>query len=281
MCTPNDVNRGWICLYRKMENWEWYGNPIMMAVFIHLLIHANYKDGQYRGASLERGQLLTTEDEILRMIKITRSQLRTCFKKLEKSGEIKRKSNRHSTIITICNYNDYQDVERKFSQPITDQSPTDIQPIADHEPTDDQQIASIKQINNITKETKKQRKQRNNDDIDNISELKAEFENFRKKYPGTTRGLDTEFANFTKKHKDWMVVVPQLMAALERYLQRLQANEWLKPKNLQTWLNQRCWEETDSNQNNGNNGKQNRNSQNNGVPMPGLGITFADGTTVR
>lgn len=278
MCTPNDINRGWICLYRKMESWEWYGNPNMMAVFIHLLIHANYKDGQYRGVSLERGQYLTTEDEILRMIKITRSQLRTCFKKLEKSGEIKRKSNRHQTIITICNFNDYQDVERKYSQPIANQSPTDTQPITDQEPTNDQQIASIKQDNNITKETKEQSKQENKEDKLNISELKAEFEDFRKRYPGTKRGLDTEFQNFRKKHKDWATVIPLLAGALEIYLQRLKTNEWLKPKNLQTWINQRCWEESETPQNNG---QQNRTNQNNGVPMPGLGITFADGTTIR
>lgn len=40
------------------------------------------------------------------------------------------------------------------------------------------------------------------------------------------------------------------------------------------------WERHEK-QNNGNNGKQNRNSQIDGVPMPGLGITFADGTAIR
>ena len=74
------------------------------------------------------------------------------------------------------------------------------------------------------------------------------FEEFRKCYPGVKRGLSTEFENFKKKHSDWATVLPTLSALLEiqKKIRQTKANnsefvpEW---KNLQTWINQRCWEE--------------------------------------
>jgi len=81
-----------------------------------------------------------------------------------------------------------------------------------------------------------------------LSNLKLLFEVFRKSYPGSTRGLDTEFENLKKKHKDWRVIVPLLSEKLRYQIsareEKKQAGgfipEW---KNLQTWINQRCWEE--------------------------------------
>jgi hypothetical protein len=84
----------------------------------------------------------------------------------------------------------------------------------------------------------------------NKEPLKGEkliFDSFRKNYPGTKKAIDTEFSNF-KKHKDWREVLPLLDDALKkqkearaaRARQRKFVPEW---KNLQTWINQRCWEE--------------------------------------
>ncbi|MDR2652241.1 MAG: hypothetical protein LBC68_08005, partial [Prevotellaceae bacterium] len=74
------------------------------------------------------------------------------------------------------------------------------------------------------------------------------FENFRKLFGGTKKGLDTEFENFIKKHKDWKNVLPKLLPAVELEIEwRAKRNaagafvpQW---KNLQTWINQRCWEQ--------------------------------------
>jgi hypothetical protein len=77
---------------------------------------------------------------------------------------------------------------------------------------------------------------------------KEVFDSFRKQYPGTKRGLDVEFANFVKKHRDWREVVELLEKRLNyqkearqvRKENKLFVPEW---KNLQTWINQRCWED--------------------------------------
>lgn len=76
---------------------------------------------------------------------------------------------------------------------------------------------------------------------------KEVFDEFRKLYKGTKRGLDTEFDNFKKKHKDYKQVLPILK---ESYLKQEEIRDIKTAKgefvpqyaNLQTWINQRRWE---------------------------------------
>ena len=81
-----------------------------------------------------------------------------------------------------------------------------------------------------------------------MSEQEQMFDEFRREYRGTKRGLRTEFENFRKKHKDWRDVLVHLLADYRRQVQVLDANKAAgafvpQPKNLQTYINQRCWEE--------------------------------------
>ncbi|PXV61203.1 hypothetical protein CLV62_12536 [Dysgonomonas alginatilytica] len=78
-------------------------------------------------------------------------------------------------------------------------------------------------------------------------DIKIEFDNFRKLYPGTKRGLDTEFENLKKKHKDYKEVLSFLLPALENMIdwrdQKKALNQFVPDyPNLQTWINQRRWE---------------------------------------
>jgi hypothetical protein len=81
-----------------------------------------------------------------------------------------------------------------------------------------------------------------------LEEEKGIFDFFRKNYPGSKNGLNTEFINFRKKHKDWRDMILILSKRLEyqkearqvRKEKNLFVPEW---KNLSTWINKRCWEE--------------------------------------
>jgi hypothetical protein len=74
------------------------------------------------------------------------------------------------------------------------------------------------------------------------------FDEFRTMYLGSKRGNQTELDNFTKKHTDWEKVLPTLKSCLESQIEQRKilkdsgkfVPEW---KMLQTWINQRCWEE--------------------------------------
>ena len=75
------------------------------------------------------------------------------------------------------------------------------------------------------------------------------FDTARKEYPGNKRGCETEFKRL-KKHKDWRNVIPLLLPAIEQQKQRRKIkkskNEFVPSwKHFETWLNKRCWEETE------------------------------------
>ncbi len=74
------------------------------------------------------------------------------------------------------------------------------------------------------------------------------FDSFRMSYPGTKKGAKTEFNNYKKKHKDWREVLPLLQPAINKQMiarRKLESSGVFVPswKHLQTWINQRCWEE--------------------------------------
>ena len=84
-------------------------------------------------------------------------------------------------------------------------------------------------------------------EVSEVSREELEFEDFRKAYKGTKRGLKTEFDNF-KRHKDWKQVLPTLKAAYEHQCAlkdaaREKGSFVAQEKNLRTYINQRCWEE--------------------------------------
>lgn len=81
-----------------------------------------------------------------------------------------------------------------------------------------------------------------------LTESERTFDEFRRAYKGTKRGLRTEFDNFRKKHKDWHDVLQHLRIDYENQEKVREENRKAgafvpQPKNLSTYINQRCWEE--------------------------------------
>jgi len=79
------------------------------------------------------------------------------------------------------------------------------------------------------------------------SESEKQFDEFRKKYPGSKRGNRTEYENFCKKHRDHSSILPVLLPALNNQsawrLEMRSAGQFVPEwKNLQTWINNRWWE---------------------------------------
>ena len=92
-------------------------------------------------------------------------------------------------------------------------------------------------------------------EVEEVSQEELIFEEFRKVYLGRKRGCQTELDNLKKKHKDWREILPLLKPAYERQCAAKIAQKGkIDPqyeKNLQTYINNRCWEEEvtyDSNQ---------------------------------
>jgi hypothetical protein len=116
----------------------------------------------------------------------------------------------------------------------------------------------VKQPSNNAQEREREREKERekNKSIDNSRPKKGQeivltleqFDRFRKKFPGTKRGLQVEFDNFKKRHnKSWKTILPLLLPNLERQIEQRQllANalrfvpEW---PHLKTYINNAGWE---------------------------------------
>ena len=100
---------GWISLYRKFLDWQWYDYPTVKIVFLHCLLSANHKPAKWRDLTIKRGQLITSYEKLAAHNGLSIQQVRTAIEKLQSTNEITYKSTSRYSIITIKNYNLYQD----------------------------------------------------------------------------------------------------------------------------------------------------------------------------
>lgn len=99
---------GWIKLHRKFDDWQWINKPEMVSIFIHCLVRANHNGNYWLDTEIKRGQFITSPEKISAKLGISYQTVRTCLNRLEKTGEINKQTTNKYTIITVCNYDDYQ-----------------------------------------------------------------------------------------------------------------------------------------------------------------------------
>ena len=96
----------------------------MVHLFLHLLLEANHEDKKWQGIIVKRGQLVTGRQALSRDTGISVQTIRTCLKRLQQTGEIIQKSTKKFSIITLCNYEDYQDRDDEANQQLTINQPS-------------------------------------------------------------------------------------------------------------------------------------------------------------
>ena len=109
------MSENWIKLHRQILNWEWYSDTNTFRVFMHCLLMAQRDDYKYRGVQLKAGQFTTGIFEMADILGLSAQQVRTALKKLEKSGEINKQSTSRYSIITVKNWNVYQQVNKQIT----------------------------------------------------------------------------------------------------------------------------------------------------------------------
>lgn len=133
------TQQGWLKLFYQFREWEWYGDPNMVALFIHLLLRANFKPVRRKGEVYGRGVVLTSREELSRETGISERTIRTCLTRLKTTNEITIKATKQGSVITITNYDKYQSQNAENDQRNDQQS--DQRPTNDR-PTTDQQVTS-------------------------------------------------------------------------------------------------------------------------------------------
>lgn len=103
-----DIQRGYIRLFRAIEDWEWYDNPFVTKIFIHCLVKANEKQKQWRDLTIKRGQFVTSYEKLAAANGMTIQQTRTALKSLQSTNDIEYQSTNQYTVITVKKYNLWQ-----------------------------------------------------------------------------------------------------------------------------------------------------------------------------
>jgi len=98
----------YIKLHRTITEWGWYTDNNTKSVFLHLLLLANSKDNNWRGITIKRGQRFTSVNSLSNELNLTPKQVRVSLDKLKKTKDIIMSGANNGTMITICNYDNYQ-----------------------------------------------------------------------------------------------------------------------------------------------------------------------------
>lgn len=108
-------NNTWIKLFRRIREWEWYLDNNTKSLFLEILLTANIEDKNWRGIEVKRGQLITSLDHLAENSGLSVRQVRTSLCKLIKSEEIDKQTTNKYTLITVNNYNTYQDNDKQMT----------------------------------------------------------------------------------------------------------------------------------------------------------------------
>lgn len=100
----------WVKLDRNILEWEWYQNANTMRLFIHLILKANIKDCRFEGIVVRRGQLVTSYPKLSQELSLSVQAARTAINHLKSTGEITVKRYPNFSLVTLMNYERYQDV---------------------------------------------------------------------------------------------------------------------------------------------------------------------------
>lgn len=193
---------GWIKLHRKLIE-----NPIVckdgdtLAIWIYLLMSATHKkiDAIFKGEriTLKEGQLITGRKSISEKLDISESKVQRVLKLFENEHQIEQQTSSQNRLISIVNWNKYQDSEQQSEQQVNNERTTSEQRVNTNK---NERIKECKNERIIKKEIKKETKQSFDSLIDSYTEneiLRTELKNHlavRKQKKGalTNRAIELE-----------------------------------------------------------------------------------------
>lgn len=105
----------YIKLSRNITEWEWYSDINTCRLFIHMILKANWKDGNFRGEKIPRGSFVSSIHKLSEEISLTEREVRTAISHLKMTGEVTSRSTNKFTVFSIKNYETYQSNDTQAS----------------------------------------------------------------------------------------------------------------------------------------------------------------------
>ena len=212
-----NIEGGWVKLHRKLLDGRIFQDPALLKVWVWCLLRANHEDRWVpvrtgRGETtvlIKRGELIFGRNSASIELDMPPTTVRDRMRVLCKIDAIALKPVTHFSIVTIINYETYQ--ESLFNQPPTIRQPTANQP-----------------PQTITKRTKR-------------NTYTRDFELFYAAYP-KKRDPDRAWKAWQSRNGDR----PEVSVLLEAIKNQIQSPEWKKENGRfipypATWINAGAW----------------------------------------
>jgi hypothetical protein len=99
---------GWVKLHRSFLEFDWYDDPNVVRVLLHLILTCNYEAKQWRGIDIQAGQIVTSYDKLAEALSLSPKQIRLALDKLEKGREIERNRAGKGQLVTLVKWAKFQ-----------------------------------------------------------------------------------------------------------------------------------------------------------------------------
>lgn len=109
----NNEDLGFVCLFRNFLEWEWYTDINTKVLFIHMILKANWKEGNFKGTTVPRGSFVSSIAKLAEETGLTSDEVRTAIFHLIRTKEITKQSTNKYTVFTVVNYILYQDITKQ------------------------------------------------------------------------------------------------------------------------------------------------------------------------
>lgn len=121
------MDGNYIKLSRGLLEWEWYTDINTTRLFIHMLLKANWKDGNFKGTTVPRGSFVSSIGKLSSETGLTEREIRTAISHLKTTGEVTSKTTNRFTVFTVVKYDLYQTNDKQnVSQEPVKRQPNDI-----------------------------------------------------------------------------------------------------------------------------------------------------------
>lgn len=150
ICAESEMEQmtlnGFFKVDRGILEWEWFKDHKTLAVWIWILASVNFKSGHFRGEEIQPGEVATSIDSIAISTALSPMQVRTALKHLKLTGEITSRIRPKYQVITVINWEKYQNVTGK-------------------QQADNRQITGKQQADNNNLRKKERKKDRRKEDV--------------------------------------------------------------------------------------------------------------------
>lgn len=189
-----ETNKGFTQINNDIVNWEWYTEINTKVLFLHLLIKVNFEKKDWRGITIERGQTVTSIENLANETGLTVSKVKTAISHLLKTNYIKTDATNKYTLLTLLNYDVLTFKELKGNKQNSKQ-------IANKTQSKQKEIATTKE----TKETKETKDiNMRESEIENEKLSLSNFDFLLLNYKDEVLKLETKFKT---KLSDWNLCI--------------------------------------------------------------------------